>query len=196
MRDDDRRVVGPLEFRHAGGDDPERIDVQSAVRLVENRQLRLKHRHLEDFVLLLLAAREPLVDGPSRELAVDFDQRALFTHHAQEFSGRKGLLSPVLAFFVHRIAQEVGHAHAGNFDRILEAEEKAHAGTLFDTFVEKVFTLEPRLASGHLETLVARQHRRERTLAGTVRPHDRMYLAGLNAQVDSFQYLFAVYAGM
>ena len=39
----------------------QRVDVEARVGLVEHRQLRLEHRHLEDLVALLFAAGEALV---------------------------------------------------------------------------------------------------------------------------------------
>ena len=62
---------------HAGSDDPQGVDVQPRVRLVEDRQDGLEHRHLEDLVALLFAARETLVDGPPDELLVDLDELRL-----------------------------------------------------------------------------------------------------------------------
>src|SRR5204862_3128913 len=61
MGHDDRGIVGPAQHVDAGGDDFERIDVEPGVGLVENRKLRLEHRHLKDLVPLLLATREPFV---------------------------------------------------------------------------------------------------------------------------------------
>ena len=44
------------------GDDPQRVDVEARVGLVEDRHLRLEDRHLEHLEALLLAAAEALVD--------------------------------------------------------------------------------------------------------------------------------------
>ena len=41
------------------GDDPQRVDVEARVGLVEDRHLRLEDRHLEHLEPLLLAAGEP-----------------------------------------------------------------------------------------------------------------------------------------
>jgi hypothetical protein len=59
------------------GHNPQRVDVEARVGLVEDRQHRLEHRHLEDLVPLLLAAREPLVDRPLQHLLVHVEQLGL-----------------------------------------------------------------------------------------------------------------------
>src|SRR5262249_31254 len=43
------------------GHDPQGVDVETRVGLVEDAQLGVEYRHLEDLVALLLAAREALV---------------------------------------------------------------------------------------------------------------------------------------
>jgi hypothetical protein len=48
----------------------QRIDVER-VGLVENRQARFEHCHLEDLVALLLAARETGVDRPVQEILIE-----------------------------------------------------------------------------------------------------------------------------
>src|SRR5205085_9615164 len=61
VRDDERAHLRADELLYAAGDDAERVDVEAAVRLVEHRNARLQHRHLQDLDALLLAAREPVV---------------------------------------------------------------------------------------------------------------------------------------
>ena len=58
----------------AVGDDPQRVDVEARVGLVEDGELRLEHRHLEDLVALLLAAGEALVDRAAQEALVHLDE--------------------------------------------------------------------------------------------------------------------------
>ena len=120
MGDDHRGILGRMEFRDARSDDAQRVDIQARIGLVENGQLRVEHRHLENLVFLLLAARETLVDGPRSELRRQLDDGTLFTHQSQELSGRKRLLTAVFALFVDGYLHEVGHRDARNLDRILE----------------------------------------------------------------------------
>ena len=56
------------------GDDLEGVDVEAGVGLVEDGVFRLEHRHLEDFVALLLAAGEAFVDRARGEFAVHLEQ--------------------------------------------------------------------------------------------------------------------------
>ena len=64
--DDDDRALRAAHGVDAVGDELQRVDVEPGVGLVEDRELRLEQRHLEDLVALLLAAREPFVDGAGR----------------------------------------------------------------------------------------------------------------------------------
>jgi hypothetical protein len=64
-------VPGGADPVHALADDPQRVDVQPGVGLVEDGDLRLEQLHLEDLVALLLPAREPLVDVALGEHRVD-----------------------------------------------------------------------------------------------------------------------------
>ena len=51
-------LSGPAELVDAVGDDAQRVDVEPGIGLVEDGELGLEHRHLEDLVALLLAAGE------------------------------------------------------------------------------------------------------------------------------------------
>ena len=62
VRDDDERAIGGAHRVDALRDDLQRVDVEAGVGLVEDRQPRLEHGHVEDLVALLLAAREAFVD--------------------------------------------------------------------------------------------------------------------------------------
>ena len=52
---------------HAARHHLEGVDVETGVGLVEDRDVGLEDRHLEDLVALLLAAGEPLVEEPVGE---------------------------------------------------------------------------------------------------------------------------------
>ena len=59
--DDQDAHVGARELVDPLGDDPQGVDVEAGVRLVEDGHLGLQHRELEDLHPLLLPARESLV---------------------------------------------------------------------------------------------------------------------------------------
>ena len=109
----------------------QRVDVEARVGLVEDRERRLEHRHLEDLVALLLAAGEALVDraaaaspGPCRAAS---PSRCTSCRNS---IGVELRLAAVLAHRVERRLEEVGVGDAGDLDRILERQEDALAGAL------------------------------------------------------------------
>ncbi len=75
MRDHERAHLRADERVDALGDDAQRVDVEARVGLVEDRDPRLQHRHLEDLDALLLPAREPVVQVALRELARHLEVR-------------------------------------------------------------------------------------------------------------------------
>ena len=81
----------------------------------------------------------------------------------------------------------------GDLDRVLEGEKHALARPLVGRHVEQVAAEIGDAALGDLVALAAGEHRGERRLAGAVRPHDRVHLAGADRQVDPFQDLAAVF---
>ena len=192
MRDDHRSVFGRAELRHTRGDDAQCIDVQPRIGLVENGQLRREHRHLKDLVLLLLAARKTFVHRARHQLRIELHDGALLLHQAQELRGRKSLFTTIFTLFLNGHLHKIGHRHAGNLDRILEAEEQPQPRPILDRHRQQVVPLKSRRSCRHGELLVSGQHRRQRALARTVGPHDRMYLAGLHVEVDAPQDLLVV----
>jgi len=68
VRDHERTGVRSDELVDAVRHDPQGVDVEAGVGLVEHGDLRLQHRHLQDLDALLLAAREAVVQVSRREL--------------------------------------------------------------------------------------------------------------------------------
>src|SRR5690606_32575903 len=72
--DQQHAAVLPLPVAvHALGHDAQRVDVQAGVGLVQDGDLRLEQRQLQDLVALLLAAGEALVDAALGEGGVDLE---------------------------------------------------------------------------------------------------------------------------
>ena len=71
----DADLAGLADPVDALGDDPQRVDVQAGVGLVEDRDLRLEQLELQDLVALLLAAGEALVDVALGERRVHLQRR-------------------------------------------------------------------------------------------------------------------------
>ena len=72
--DHDDGFVWSVELIDALGDDPQRVDVEAGVGLVEDRQLGFQHGHLQNFVALFLAAGKAFIDRPLEEVLVHFHQ--------------------------------------------------------------------------------------------------------------------------
>src|SRR3972149_1744533 len=75
-------------------------------------------------------------------------------------------------------AEEVDHRHAGDGRGVLHGEEEAAAGALVRPQRRHVLALEIDVAGGDLVARVAHEGVGERALAGAVRPHDGVHLAG------------------
>src|SRR5437667_1219128 len=158
VRDQEHPEIGAGERVHALRNDPERVDVEPRVGLVEDRDLRLQDRHLQDLGALLLAARESVVDVAPRERVVHLEDRHLLLHERAEFLRRERLLlAPLLPARGQGHAQEVGDAHAGDRRRILEREEEALPAPLVRGQLEKVLSVQEDLPLGHLVLRVAHE---------------------------------------
>ena len=190
VRDDERAHLGADEAVDAVRDDPQGVDVEARVGLVEHRDLRAQHRHLQDLEALLLAAGEPVVEVAARHRAVDLQQLHVLLQLLAELRDADGVVlavRPALAVRVDGHAQEVRDGDAGNRVRVLEAEEETGARPLVRLQLEQVLAHEQDLALGGLVAGVAHQHVRERGLAGAVRPHDRVDLPARHLEVDAAQ---------
>ena len=80
VRDDDGGVIRSTEQVDTFGHDAEGVDVEAAVRLVEDGERGFKHGHLEDLVALLLTAGEALVHAAVHQAVVQLYDLALLTH--------------------------------------------------------------------------------------------------------------------
>src|SRR5664280_1578884 len=184
MGDDDHGPIGTSKRVHPTGDDPEGIDVEAGVCLVQDGELRLENRHLQDLVALLLTPGETLVDRPAHEAPVHLDELHPLLGQGEE-SHDIELLEPASpAHRIERHAQEVQVAHPGDLHRVLEGEEEAGRGTVLGRQGEQVLVLEADRA-GDAVGLVAGKHVGEGALARAVRAHDGVYFARRNFEVDS-----------
>ena len=195
MRDHERAHVGPDERVDALCDDAQRVDVEPGVGLVEDRDPRLEHRHLQDLDALLLAAGEPVVQVALRELA----RHLQVLHRSEELRAEllhrdRVVLAAVrgLALRVDRAAQEARHRHARDRMRVLEREEQPALRTLVGPHLEDRLAVEQDVALGDLVGGMAHQGVRERGLARPVRPHDRVLRVRVDREVDTLDDLGAV----
>ena len=185
MGDHEERPALVAKRVHARRDEAHRVHVEARIGLVEDAHARLQHRHLQDLVALLLAAREAHIDGPLEHVGVDREVLGLGAHELEEVRGRQLVLPAGLALSVERGAQERHVAHARDLDGVLEREEQPRGGALLGLHPEQVGPVEARGPLGHLVAVAARQHVGERRLARSVGTHDGVDGARVDAQVDA-----------
>ena len=102
----------------------------------------------------------------------------------------------VFALFVYSRTHEVHHTYSRNLHRILEAKENTFMTTILRTQFQQILTIKSNRTFCHFKRRIPYKDRRKCTLTGTVRSHNCMYLARFHRQVNTFQYLFAINAGM
>jgi hypothetical protein len=119
-------------------DDPQRVDVEAGVGLVEDRDLGTKQLQLQDLVPLLLPAREALVDVAVGEGLVD----AELGHGGVDLLGPGAQLGRLAADRGDRGTKEVRHRHTGHLDRVLHRQEQPRPRPLVDGHREDVGAVE------------------------------------------------------
>ena len=196
MRDEEDAHVGRAERLDAARDDLQRVDVEAGVGLVEHRELRAEHVHLQHLEPLLLTAGEAVVHGARDERFVDLEELPLLGEQLHELwdrdvsvlplagSGRRAALG---APCVERGAQEVRDRDARDGGGVLERQEEARARPLVDRHREDVAAIEVDRPAGHLVARVTHDRERERALPRAVRAHDRVDLAAADRQVDAVE---------
>ena len=194
--DDNRTGFGSLQFIYPFGHNTERIDIQSGIRFIENAQTRFQHCHLKNLVPFLLSTGETFVHRTVSELIVQFNNRTFLTHQFQEFTGGQCRQTFIFALFIHSSTHKVYHAHTRNLNRILETKENTLMATVFRTQFQQILSIKSNRTFRYLKSRITHQYGGKRTFTGTVRSHNRMYFARLHRQVNAFQYLFAINAGM
>src|SRR4029079_5523990 len=134
---------------------------------------------------------EALVHRALDQRLRDAEQLHLRAREREEVDGVE-LLEPLpLARSIDRGAQEVEVADARDLDRVLEREEEALARALLGLEREQVQAVVRDRAASDIVAGTAREHVRERRLAGTVRSHDRVHLARVDREVESLENLLA-----
>ena len=143
---------------------------------------RLEHEHLQNLVALLLAAGETFVHATGEEALVHVHDLHLLAHEREEFERIDFGQAAMLARGIQRGLQQVDVVHARNLDRVLEPEKHAFVGALFRRQRQQVAALESHFPARDLVARAARQRVGEGALAGAVRPHDRVHLAGFTSR--------------
>ncbi|ODN71252.1 hypothetical protein A6302_01449 [Methylobrevis pamukkalensis] len=196
--DDDEGALRRPQGVHAVRDHLQRVDVETGIGLVEDAELGLEQRHLHDLVALLLTAGKADVERALQHLGRDVEPARGLLDEAHEVRRRDLALAARLALGVEGRLQEGHGGDARDLDRILEGEEEARRRALVRPHLQDRLAVEQDVAFGDLIVVLARQDIGQGRLAGAVRAHDGMDLAGLHDEVDALQDLGAVFgdAGM
>ena len=187
MGDQNDHALGIAQAVDALGDDLEGIDVQPGVGLVENREGRLQHRHLEDLVALLLAAGEVLVHGAVQQLLPHLDHFRFLPHQVEKIDGVQLALAAMRADGVDGGFQQIDVVDPGDLHRILERHEHALARALLGRHGQQIFPLITDGAGRHFVTVAPGEDVGQRALAGAVGAHDRMRLPGPRLQTQALE---------
>ncbi len=183
--DDDGGTIRRLQRVDAVSHDLQRVDVETTIGFIENAELRLQERHLQDFGALLFAAGEADVQRTLQHLHVDLQIAGGFLDAADEIRRRQFRLAARLALLVHRNLEELHGGDTGNFDRILEGKENALGGALGGVQLQNAFAVIENVTGGDFIIFAARQDVGQRRLAGTVRAHDGGDFTSGNLQVET-----------
>ena len=163
------------------GHDAQGVDVEAGVGLVEDGQLRLEHRHLEDLVALLLPAGEALVQVALAEGGVHAQPLHPLEHRHPHLEHR-----PVVADAGRQgLAQELETGTPGISSGYWKARNMPGLGPHVGRPGGDVLAPEPDRAARHLVGGVAEQGVGQRRLARAVGAHQGVELALAHDQVDA-----------
>jgi hypothetical protein len=169
---------------------------RARVGFVEDRELGLQHRQLENLVALFFAAAEPLVDAALQQAVIKVQDRELRADELQELHGVEFGFAARLALRIERRTQEVRVVHARDLDRILERKEQAGRGAFFRLEGKQVPAFELHGTGGDFVAIASGKYIAERRLAGAVGTHDRVHFTGLHRERKTLEDLAAGDSGM
>ena len=152
---------------HALRHRPDGIHVQPGVGLVQDRQLRLQHQHLQDLRLLLFAAGEAHVQIPLGIGLVHIQK----LHRFIQLFLKIPQTEPLSCLLLQRTADKGTQGHAGHLQRVLEGKKNALFRPLVDRKVGDVLPLEKDLSRGDDIRRVSGDSVAESGFSGTVWAH-------------------------
>ena len=196
MGDQQGRVVGARQLIDATGHDPQGIDVQAGIGLIEDRHHGIQQSHLQNLVALFLAAAEALVDGAIQEGGIHLHHLEALANEVLKGKGVELLVALLGAAGIGGHPQELQIAHAWDFDRVLETQEDPCARPLLGVQLQQVLAAVGDAAAGDGVGGVTRQHLGEGALAAAVAAHHRVDFAGTNRQVDALEDLLVLDASV
>ena len=171
-------ALGIAQRVDAVGDDPQRVDVEPGVGLVEHGEARLEQRHLQHLHALLLAAGEADVERPLQHVLVDL-QLCAAPRTARMKSGVVSSASPrERRCALSEAFRNVIVATPGISIGYWKARNTPLRGARVGREFEEVFAVEAAPRRTDFIIRLAGDDVGERRLARAVRPHDRGDLAG------------------
>jgi hypothetical protein len=192
--DHQERALGRAQRVHALRHLLQRVDIETRIGLVEDRQLRLEYGHLKDLVALFFAAGETFVDRAMQQFVRDLHHLELLAHQLEKLHGVQLLFTAHLALRIERGAQKVGVIDAGNFHRVLKRQKHAGRRALFRIQREQVDAVVDHRAGGDFVTVAAGEHVAQGRFAGAVRPHDGVDFARIHGKAEALENFLALNA--
>ena len=188
---DQEGALRVAELIHSLSNRSQRVDVQTRIGLVQNREPWLEDGELQNLVTLLFATRETFVHRAVHHRIVPADSFEFRFQDLEEIDRIELLLTSVPANRIDRRAQEIGVRDAAYFDGILEREEDSVTRALFRIHVEQVFPVIRHCPGEYAVGRVTGQYLRERTLARAIRTHDRVDFTLAHGEIDALEDLIA-----
>ena len=136
MGDHQHGAIGRAHCIDPARHDSQGVDVQSRIGFVQDAELRLEKKHLEDLVAFLLAAGKAFVDGPVHQLSGHLHEFHLLLAEGEEIHCIEFFLAPMRADGIHRGLEEITVPHPGNLHRVLEGEEHTLASPNFSGHIQ------------------------------------------------------------
>ena len=158
VRDYDSGILRSPQLVHAMRYDTQGIDIQTTIRLIQDRQFRLQHRHLEDLVPLFLSTGETFVHATAGQFIIQLDDRTFLTHQFQEVRSRNRFQTVIFTVLVQRRTHKVHHTDPRDLDRILEAQENTLTATILRRKIQQILTVEDNLSFRYLKSGITYQY--------------------------------------
>ena len=185
-----------FQLVHSFRNNTERINIQTGVCLVENAQTRFQHSHLKNLVPFLLTTGKAFIHRTVSQFIIQLHHRTSLTHQLQKLTGGQRRQTFIFTLLIHSSTHKVHHAHTRDFHRILETKEDSFMATIFGAQLQQILSIKSDRTFCYLKSRITHQYGGKRTFTGTIRSHNSVHLTGIHRQVNTFQYLFAINAGM
>ena len=187
VRDQQRGVLSVGQLIHTTSHDPKRINIETGIGFIKDRNNRLQQRHLQNFIALLFSAGEAFVHTPLQKGWIHLDHVQTLAHVIFEIEGIELLQTLLLPPGITGNAQKLEIADTRNFNGVLETEEHPKSRTLLGIQLQKISSAVTNAATGHAISGMPCQHLGQGAFATAIPTHHRMDLASPHLQIDPFE---------